>query len=215
MCAAPSLASPHCWLQRAGAGLALASAPAQAFSKPNNKERTYIMIKPDGVQRGLTGAIISRFEAKGYKLVALKMASPTKAHLEAHYADLAKKPFFPSLIDYMLAGPVVCMVWEGSHAVKIGRVILGETNPSDSTPGSIRGDYCASCMPQLQPRVHPHLLQSSSAMRTLCCCAGIEVGRNICHGSDAVESAEAEIALWFPEGLNSFDSCAKPWVTEF
>ena len=101
------------------------------------------MIKPDGVQRGLVGKIITRFEEKGYKLVAMKMASPSKQHLEAHYADLSKKPFFPSLIEYMLSGPVVCMVWEGSHAVKIGRVLLGETNPSDSTPGSIRGDYCA------------------------------------------------------------------------
>ena len=85
----------------------------------------------------------------------------------------------------MAAGPVVCMVWEGSHAVKTGRVLLGETNPTDSTPGSIRGDYC------------------------------IEVGRSICHGSDAVESAEAEIALWFPEGLNAYTSCASEWVTEF
>lgn len=79
------------------------------------------MIKPDGVQRGLVGKIITRFEEKGYKLVAMKMASPSRAHLEAHYADLAKKPFFPSLIEYMESGPVVCMVWEGSHAVKVRR----------------------------------------------------------------------------------------------
>jgi nucleoside-diphosphate kinase len=109
------------------------------------------MIKPDGVQRGLVGKIITRFEEKGYKLVALKMATPLKAHLEAHYADLSSKPFFPSLIEYMLAGPVVCMVWEGSHAVKTGRILLGETNPTDSTPGSIRGDYCAFPLRHTQP----------------------------------------------------------------
>jgi nucleoside-diphosphate kinase len=116
------------------------------------------MIKPDGVQRGLVGKIITRFEEKGYKLVALKMATPPKAHLEAHYADLSSKPFFPSLIEYMLAGPVVCMVWEGSHAVKTGRILLGETNPTDSTPGSIRGDYCASPLGHTQPprATRPH-----------------------------------------------------------
>ena len=157
---------------------------AQCFTKPNNKERTYIMIKPDGVQRGLVGDIIKRFEQKGYKLIALKMMTPSVSHLKEHYADLAKKPFFPSLIEYMASGPVVCMVWEGSFAVKTGRVLLGETNPTDSTPGSIRGDYC------------------------------IEVGRNICHGSDAVESAEHEIGLWFPEGVNSYQSCSAEWTFE-
>jgi nucleoside-diphosphate kinase len=172
----------------AAAGLSVAllgnSTTTQCFSKPNNKERTYIMIKPDGVQRGLIGNIVQRFEQRGYKLVALKMTTPSVAHLKAHYADLSKKPFFPSLIEYMASGPVVCMVWEGSFAVKTGRVLLGETNPADSTPGSIRGDYC------------------------------IEVGRNICHGSDAVESAEHEIALWFPEGVNSYQSCAAEWIFE-
>ena len=101
------------------------------------REQTYIMIKPDGVQRGLIGEIIARFEKKGFKLSAMKMMSPSKAHLETHYADLKKKPFFPGLIKYMSMGPVVCMVWEGDNVVKTGRVMLGATNPRDSAP--VRG----------------------------------------------------------------------------
>lgn len=130
-------------------------------------ERTYIMIKPDGVQRGIVGEIISRFEKKGFFLRALKQTLPTEELLKAHYADLAEKAFFPKLLKYMLSGPVVCMVWEGKGAVATGRKMLGETNPLNSAPGTIRGDFC------------------------------IDVGRNICHGSDSVESAKKEIALWF------------------
>uniref|UniRef100_A0A336LTH1 Nucleoside diphosphate kinase n=1 Tax=Culicoides sonorensis TaxID=179676 RepID=A0A336LTH1_CULSO len=133
------------------------------------RERTFIMIKPDGVHRGLVGKIIKRFEAKGFKLVAMKFMWADKALLEKHYADLAGRPFFPGLVEYMSSGPVVPMVWEGLNVVKTGRVMLGATNPADSVPGSIRGDLC------------------------------IQVGRNICHGSDAVESANKEIALWFGE----------------
>merc|ERR1719383_1281329 len=137
-------------------------------------DRTYIMIKPDGVMRGLIGEIIKRFETKGFKLVAMKLVTPTKEHLEKHYEDLKDKKFFPGLIEYMMMGPVCCMVWEGLNAVKTGRVMLGATNPADSAPGTIRGDLC------------------------------IQVGRNICHGSDSVESANKEIALWFkPEELCS------------
>ncbi|CAM9413005.1 unnamed protein product [Chrysoparadoxa australica] len=147
-------------------------------------ESTYIMIKPDGVQRGLTGEIIKRFTQKGYKLIALKMARPSKEHLETHYQDLAGKGFFPSLIEYMLSGPVVCMVWQGRGAVVEGRRLLGATKPSDSAMGTIRGDFC------------------------------IDVGRNICHGSDSVESAAAEIALWFPEGVCEYSSCQESWVYE-
>merc|ERR1711894_701064 len=130
-------------------------------------ERTFIMIKPDGVQRGLVGDIIKRFEQKGFKLVAIRMMAPGEAHLKEHYADLAARSFFPGLVKYMASGPVVAMAWEGENAVKTGRVMLGETNPRDSKPGTIRGDYC------------------------------ITVGRNIIHGSDAVESANHEIGLWF------------------
>jgi nucleoside-diphosphate kinase len=142
------------------------------------------MIKPDGVQRGLVGEIIKRFESKGYKLIAMKLTAPGKEHMEKHYADLKTKKFFPGLIEYMTSGPVVGMVWQGKNAVLEGRKMLGATMPSDSAMGTIRGDFC------------------------------IEVGRNICHGSDAVESAEHEIALWFPEGVSEWTSCANPWVYE-
>lgn len=136
------------------------------------------------MQRGLIGIIVQRFEQKGYKLIAMKMTAPGKEHMEKHYSDLKEKKFFPSLIEYMTSGPVVAMVWQGKNVVAEGRKMLGATMPSDSAPGTIRGDYC------------------------------IEVGRNICHGSDAVESAEKEIALWFPEGVTSWTSCEKPWVYE-
>ncbi|KAJ8483227.1 hypothetical protein ONZ45_g7050 [Pleurotus djamor] len=148
------------------------------------QERTYIMIKPDGVQRNLVGKIIARFEERGYKLIALKMTQATPEHLENHYADLKGKPFFPGLIKYMASGPVVCMVWQGLDAVKTGRVMLGATNPLASPIGSIRGDYC------------------------------LAVGRNICHGSDSVESAEKEIALWFPEGVTQWASAMESWIFE-
>jgi nucleoside-diphosphate kinase len=142
------------------------------------------MIKPDGVQRGLVGEIIKRFEAKGYKLVAMKLAQPGTAHMEKHYEDLKTKKFFPGLISYMTSGPVIAMVWEGDNVVLEGRKMLGATMPTESAMGTIRGDFC------------------------------IEVGRNICHGSDAVESANNEIAHWFPEGIAGWDSCTKPWVYE-
>jgi nucleoside-diphosphate kinase len=105
-------------------------------------ERTFIMVKPDGVQRGLVGKIIARFEEKGFKLVALEQRTPSKELLSAHYADLAGKKFFPGLISYMLSGPVVAMVWEGMGACATGRVMLGATNPAASAPGTIRGDLC-------------------------------------------------------------------------
>jgi nucleoside-diphosphate kinase len=150
-----------------------------------NKERTFIAIKPDGVQRGLIGKIVRRFEERGFKLVALKMCAPGRAHMEKHYADLSKKVFFKDLVDYMISGPVVCMVWEGLGAVKCGRMMLGETNPQASLPGSIRGDM------------------------------SIQVGRNICHGSDSVESAKAEIALWFKkEELVNWNSASYCWIYE-
>ncbi|GAA5992417.1 hypothetical protein JCM10908_000807 [Rhodotorula pacifica] len=148
-------------------------------------EQTYIMIKPDGVQRGLVGEIISRFERRGFKLAAMKLVSPGQAHLEEHYADLKEKSFFPGLIKYMTSGPVCAMVWEGKDAVKTGRVMLGATNPLASSPGTIRGDYA------------------------------IDVGRNICHGSDSVESAKKEIALWFgKEVAIQYSKSIDAWVYE-
>uniref|UniRef100_A0A7S1FYL2 nucleoside-diphosphate kinase n=2 Tax=Corethron hystrix TaxID=216773 RepID=A0A7S1FYL2_9STRA len=121
----------------------------------NINERTYIMIKPDGVQRGLVGNIISRFENRGFKLQAMKTRMATKEILDTHYEDLVERPFFPDLREYMLSGPVCCMVWEGKEAVSTGRKMLGATNPLDSAPGTIRGDFC------------------------------LITGRNICHGSDS------------------------------
>uniref|UniRef100_A0A6V2P0J3 Nucleoside diphosphate kinase n=1 Tax=Ditylum brightwellii TaxID=49249 RepID=A0A6V2P0J3_9STRA len=150
-----------------------------------NEERTYIMIKPDGVQRGIVGNIVSRFEQKGYKLVAMKTKQATKELLDAHYKDLVEKPFFAGLRDYMMSGPVVCMIWEGKEAVSTGRKMLGATNPLESAPGTIRGDFC------------------------------VEVGRNICHGSDSVDNAKKEIGLWFSEDeLISWEDHSKDWVYE-
>jgi nucleoside-diphosphate kinase len=142
-----------------------------------SSERTFIAVKPDGVQRGLVGEIIARFERKGFKLVALKMLQPSTEQAQGHYADLSSKPFFNALVEYFSSGPIVGMVWEGKNVVKSGRMLLGATNPADSLPGTIRGDYA------------------------------VDVGRNVCHGSDAVESAQREIAFWFkPEELVSWTS---------
>ena len=149
------------------------------------RERTFIMVKPDGVQRGLVGTIIGRFEQKGFKLVGMKLCAPGKAHFEQHYGDLAGRPFFQGLVNYAASGPVCAMVWEGDNAVATGRKMLGATKPFDSAPGTIRGDFC------------------------------IDVGRNIIHGSDSVESANKEIALWFKhEELCHWDSHSAHWVYE-
>ena len=148
------------------------------------RERTFIMIKPDGVQRGLVGDIISRFEKKGFKLVALKLEAPGKAKFEQHYADLSSKGFFAGLVQYAASGPVVAMVWEGHNVVLTGRKMLGATRPDDSAPGTIRGDFA------------------------------IDVGRNVIHGSDSVDSANKEIALWFGEQLTNWTSHSNSWVYE-
>jgi len=143
------------------------------------------MLKPDAVQRGMTGKIVARFELKGFKLCAMKLCMPGRAHMEAHYADLSGKKFFPSLVDYMVSGPVCAMVWEGDDAVATGRVMLGATRPADSLPGTIRGDNC------------------------------VDVGRNIIHGSDAVESANHEIALWFsPAEVQTWGHHSAEWIYE-
>ena len=104
-------------------------------------ERTFIAIKPDGVQRGLISSILGRFEQRGFKLVGIKLVQPTESLLRTHYEDLQSKPFFPSLLSYMLSGPVLATVWEGKDVVKQGRAILGATNPLQSAPGTIRGDF--------------------------------------------------------------------------
>ncbi|UKZ70440.1 uncharacterized protein TrAtP1_011420 [Trichoderma atroviride] len=155
------------------------------MSSEHATEQTFIAIKPDGVQRGLIGPIITRFEQRGFKLVAIKLTTPGKEHLQAHYADLSDKAFFAGLIEYMNSGPICAMVWEGRDAVKTGRTILGATNPLASAPGTIRGDYA------------------------------IDVGRNVCHGSDTVENAQKEIALWFKEGeAVSYKAAQYGWVYE-
>lgn len=149
-----------------------------------NQERTFIMVKPDGVQRGLSGEIMARFERRGFKCLSAKLMSPSKELLEKHYADLAHLGFFPGMIKFMHSGPVFAMVFQGKAAVKTGRMMLGMTNPLDSAPGTVRGDFC------------------------------LDVGRNICHGSDSVENAEREIALWFPEGILSFDRPLDQFIYE-
>ncbi|XP_038897694.1 nucleoside diphosphate kinase [Benincasa hispida] len=147
-------------------------------------EQSFIMIKPDGVQRGLVGEIISRFEKKGFSLRGLKLMSVDRAFAENHYSDLAGKPFFNGLIEYIISGPVVAMIWEGKNVVATGRKIIGATKPADSDVGTIRGDFA------------------------------IDVGRNIIHGSDSVESARKEIALWFPEGPVYWQSSLHSWIYE-
>jgi len=157
----------------------------EEYRNPANGERTFIMLKPDAVHRGLIGTIVDRFEDRGFKLLAAKFMQADETLLKTHYADLSKKGFFSELIRYMGSGPVVPMVWQGLNAVKQGRVMLGATNPKDSEPGTIRGDFC------------------------------IDVGRNIIHGSDSVEAAEKEINLWFtPEEISSWRSVMTEWVYE-
>ncbi len=148
-------------------------------------ERTYLMVKPDGVQRGICGEIVSRFEKKGLKLVAMKLMVIPKEVAENHYGEHKERPFFPSLINYITSGPVLAMVWEGESAVSVCRNMMGKTNPKESAPGTIRGDY------------------------------GMQTGMNIIHGSDSVESAEREISIFFrPEELVSYEKTIQSWIYE-
>ncbi|RWW68327.1 hypothetical protein BHE74_00024164 [Ensete ventricosum] len=118
-----------------------ASVRKEGHRSISEMEQTFIMIKPDGVQRGLVGEIIGRFEKKGFYLKGLKMVSVERSFAEKHYADLSAKPFFAGLVEYIISGPVVAMVWEGKSVVVTGRKIIGATNPADSAPGTIRGDF--------------------------------------------------------------------------
>ncbi|KAF9689235.1 hypothetical protein SADUNF_Sadunf01G0070600 [Salix dunnii] len=146
-------------------------------------ERTFIAIKPDGVQRGLISEIISRFERKGFKLVAIKITVPSKDIAQKHYHDLKTRPFFDGLCDFLSSGPVIAMVWEGEGVIKYGRKLIGATDPQKSEPGTIRGDLA------------------------------VAIGGNIIHGSDGPETAKDEINLWFkPEELVNYTSNAEKWI---
>jgi nucleoside-diphosphate kinase len=148
-------------------------------------ERTFIAIKPDGVQRGLVGEIIKRFEAKGFTLVGLKLVQVTRELAEAHYDVHKERPFFNGLVDFIISSPLVAMVWEGEGVIASARKLIGATNPLTAEPGTIRGDF------------------------------GVSVGRNLIHGSDAPETAQKEIALWFTdEELVSWEASLKSWLVE-
>ena len=148
-------------------------------------ERTFLAIKPDGVQRKLVGEIIRRFEAKGFTLVGLKLMNVSRELAETHYGVHKEKPFFPGLVNFITSGPVVGMVWEGKGVIASARKIIGATNPLNAEPGTLRGDF------------------------------GVDVGRNIIHCSDAPETAEQEIKLWFKdEELVSWEPSLTSWIYE-
>lgn len=132
-------------------------------------ERTFLAIKPDAVQRGIIGKIISRLEEKGYKLIAMKFMLITKELAEKHYGEHKEKPFFNSLVSFITSGPIVAMVWEGKGIINTVRKIMGKTNPLDADIGTIRGDYA------------------------------IDLERNVVHGSDSIDSAKRETSLFFSQ----------------
>ena len=141
----------------------------QQETTPRSQERTFVLIKPDGVHRGRVGEIISRLERRGLRLVGLRLMMPGREHFQAHYAEHSAKPFYPGLVAYMASGPVVAMCWEGEDVVRLTRAMLGQSDPRDSPAATIRGDY------------------------------GVQVCRTVCHGSDSVQAAQREITLWFGE----------------
>jgi nucleoside-diphosphate kinase len=149
-------------------------------------ERTFVMVKPDGVQRGLIGEIVSRFEDRGLKLVAGKFMRIDDYLAREHYAEHVDEPFFEGLKDFITAGPVFAMVWEGADAVAQVRRMMGETDPAESDPGTIRGDF------------------------------GLELGRNVVHGSDTEPgSAEREIGLFFDDDeLLEYERIDETWLSE-
>nr|XP_033770853.1 nucleoside diphosphate kinase 3 isoform X2 [Geotrypetes seraphini] len=148
-------------------------------------ERTFLAIKPDGIQRRLVGEIIRRFEQKGFKLVGMKLMQASDKLLKEHYLALRDRPFYSRLVKYMSSGPVLAMVWQGLDVVKTARTMLGETIPADSKPGTIRGDFC------------------------------VDVSRNVIHGSDSTQSAQREITLWFKSNeLLCWEESAESWIYE-
>ena len=148
-------------------------------------ERTFVAIKPDGVQRGYVGDVISRLERRGLKLVAIRLMLVDEDLAGRHYAEHVSRPFFPSLVSFITSGPIVAMIWEADNAVALARQTMGATNPAEASPGTIRGDL------------------------------GIDIGRNIVHGSDSPESAAREIGLFFGDGdALDYARSNDPWITE-
>jgi nucleoside-diphosphate kinase len=148
-------------------------------------ERTLILIKPDGVQRGLMGEIIGRFERRGLKLAGMKFIQMSRELAERHYAVHKGRPFYADLVTYITSGPVVAMAWEGKDAIKAARNTIGATNPAEADAGTIRGDL------------------------------GMEIGRNLVHGSDSPENGVKEMNLFFSEEeLVTWDRVAEDWIRE-
>lgn len=148
-------------------------------------ERTLILVKPDGVQRGLIGEIVGRFERRGLKLVGMKFLQMTEELAGQHYAVHKERPFYAGLVEYITSGPVVAMVWEGKDAIAAARSTMGATKPVTAAPGTIRGDF------------------------------GMEIGRNLVHGSDSPENGKKEVSLFFrPEELVAWGRDADSWIKE-
>ena len=146
-------------------------------------ERTLIIVKPEGVQRGLIGEVLARFERKGLKVVGLKLIQIPREMAERHYAEHVGKPFYEGLVGHITSSPVVVGVLEGPEAISVARTMMGVTNPRQAAPGTIRGDY------------------------------GLDIGFNIIHGSDGQEAAQREISIFFaPAELVSYDRAADRWV---
>ena len=148
-------------------------------------EQTLVLVKPDGVQRGLVGEVISRLERRGLKLIALKLMQVDDALARRHYGEHVARPFFAGLVQFITSAPVAAMVWQADNAVEVVRSTMGVTSPAAATPGTIRGDF------------------------------GIDIGRNLVHGSDSVESAGREVALFFDPGeILDYSRSADPWINE-
>ena len=147
-------------------------------------ERTFIILKPDAVQRGLVGEIIARFERRGLKIVGMKFLQVSEELARKHYAVHEQRPFFAGLIKYITSAPVVAMVMEGTNAIAVVRSTVGATKPAEAAPGTIRADF------------------------------GLEIGRNLVHASDGSDTAASEIALWFGSDLVSWSRANDPWIFE-
>ena len=148
-------------------------------------ERTLVLVKPDGVQRGLIGEIISRLERRGFKLVGMKLMQVDDVLARQHYGEHVDRPFFAGLVAFITSSPVVAMAWEAENAVEAVRNTMGQTNPTTSPPGTIRGDLA------------------------------LDIGRNLVHGSDSRESAERELALFFGAGeLLDYTRANDGWIKE-